>query len=68
MCHRQCYNWLIEFCKKNQLDTDQLSCVHQLLFIQRVRTQTGLFFEGIALQIGESLGFIDGVNMHWDRK
>lgn len=40
---------------------DQLCFIHQLLFTQRVKTQTGVFFEGIAMQIGESLGFIQEV-------
>lgn len=51
----QCYNWLIEFCKKTELKSDNLGLIHKLLFAQRIRTQTGTFFEYIAMQIAEAL-------------
>lgn len=46
------HNWLTDYCKTHCIeDIDLNTLVHKLLFTQRIRTQKGPIFEGIAKQI-----------------
>lgn len=55
------YNWLYQFCLKNDLDAHNMSLIHKLLFYLRIRTHPDGFFDTIAIQIGDILGQIDEV-------
>lgn len=56
-------NWLLEFCKKNNLYAHSGSLIHKLLFFQRIRAHSDDFFDAIAVQIGDILGQITVVCM-----
>lgn len=55
------YNWLYQFCLKNDLDAHNMLLIHKLLFDQRIRAYPDGFFDAIAVQIGEVLGQINNV-------
>lgn len=45
------HDWLHMYCKMHKADGAEHTIVHKLLFTQRIRTQKGGIFEGIAKQI-----------------
>lgn len=47
----QVHSWLYGYCKDHEIKGIENNIVHKLLFTQRVRTQKGPIFEGIAKQI-----------------
>lgn len=55
------HNWLYNFCKSHNIDGAEHAIVHKLLFTQRIRTQKGGIFDGIAKQIETQLGQIQEV-------
>lgn len=50
------HSWLCDYCKSHSVEGVENVIVHKLLFTQRVRTQKGPIFEGIAKQIELTLG------------
>lgn len=48
---QEIYEFLINFCTTTTIDGHGLNLIHKLLFEQRIRTQTGVFFSSIAYQI-----------------
>lgn len=56
------HNWLHNYCKTHKADGAEHTIIHKLLFTQRVRTQKGAVFEGIAKQIETLLGQIQDVS------
>lgn len=57
----QVHNWLYGYCKEHEIKGVENNIVHKLLFTQRVRTQKGPIFEGIAKQIETVVGQIQEV-------
>lgn len=55
------HNWLYGYCKVHEVKGVENTIVHKLLFTQRVRTQKGPIFEGIAKQIEIMMDQIDEV-------
>lgn len=55
------HNWLYGYCKVHEVKGVEHTIVHKLLFTQRIRTQKGPIFEGIAKQIELLLDQIDEV-------
>ncbi|XP_037947703.1 Fanconi anemia group I protein [Teleopsis dalmanni] len=53
------YTWLMNFCKKYEVQTKELSLIHKLLFTQRQKTHSGAFFNKIAHQLGKIIGTMD---------
>ncbi|XP_036335814.1 uncharacterized protein LOC118746136, partial [Rhagoletis pomonella] len=45
------YSWLLNFCKRYEVKSKNLSLVHKLLFTQRQKTHSGAFFNTISLQL-----------------
>ncbi|XP_055838956.1 Fanconi anemia group I protein [Episyrphus balteatus] len=50
------YTWLIDFCKNNEVFTKEMGIVHKLLFIQRQKTHSGMFFNTIAMHLEKVIG------------
>lgn len=60
------HNWLHNYCKLHNIEGSEHTIVHKLMFAQRVRTQKGPIFEGIAKQIETVLGQIQEVRIHFE--
>lgn len=56
------HNWLYGYCKVHTVKGAEKTIVHKLLFTQRIRTQKGPIFEGIAKQIELLIDQIQEVN------
>lgn len=56
------HNWLHNYCKMHNADGAEHTIVLKLLFTQRIRTQKGPMFEGIAKQIETLMGQIQEVS------
>lgn len=50
------YTWLLNFCKNNEIQTKEMNIVHKLLFIQRQKTHSGMFFNTIAMHLEKIVG------------
>ncbi|XP_055918883.1 Fanconi anemia group I protein [Eupeodes corollae] len=50
------YAWLLEFCKTNEVFTKEMGIIHKLLFIQRQKTHSGMFFNTIAMHLEKVIG------------
>lgn len=61
------HNWLYGYCNVHEVKGVENTIVHKLLFTQRVRTQKGPIFEGIAKQIQILMDPIEEVreNENW---
>ncbi|XP_068145106.1 LOW QUALITY PROTEIN: Fanconi anemia group I protein homolog [Drosophila tropicalis] len=53
------YTWLLNFCRSYELPNADFGLVHRLLFTQRQKTHSGSFFDGIARQLGQVLGYLN---------
>ncbi|EDV98457.1 GH22660 [Drosophila grimshawi] len=51
------YTWLLEFCQTYELPNPEMGLVHRMLFTQRQKTHSGPFFDGVARQLGQVLGW-----------
>lgn len=49
------YTWLFDTCSKYDVDRHNIAGIHRVLFAQRMRTNTGSFFDSIARQIEQLL-------------
>lgn len=49
------YTWLFETCSTFDVDRHQIAGIHRVLFAQRIRTNTGNFFDSVARQIEQLL-------------
>ncbi|XP_060654538.1 Fanconi anemia group I protein [Drosophila nasuta] len=50
------YTWLLEFCQSWEVRNPEMGIVHRVLFAQRQKTHSGLFFDAVARQLGHVLG------------
>ncbi|XP_055593420.1 Fanconi anemia group I protein-like [Uranotaenia lowii] len=58
--HLNCaYNWLQNFCSNTKLKLKSLGIVHRILFELRLRTQTGAYFDTIAILVEKKFGQIE---------
>lgn len=55
----QSYNWLLQICTQQDIEKYEIPYIYKLLFRQWIKTQNGLFFEGVAKQIEYTVGQID---------
>ncbi|XP_058062569.1 Fanconi anemia group I protein [Anopheles bellator] len=54
----EAYDWLQQFCINTKLKTKPLAIVHRILFDLRMRTQTGAYFDSVAMRLELKFGQI----------
>lgn len=64
---KEVHSWLCDYCKSHSINGVEHVIVHKLLLTQRIRTQRGPIFEGIAKQIELVLEQIQAVSKHFSR-